>query len=69
MTPFDDSVAMKVLAEELLLSADNGNGGVEKSNDNKLDVDRIRNTILNAFEDMPKLVASASLGQVYKGTL
>ena len=61
--PFDDEVAMQVLAEEL--QSVNSSGGENA----KLIEKDVRTTILNVFEDMPKLVASASLGQVYKATL
>ncbi|KAL9189676.1 hypothetical protein ACHAXT_009351 [Thalassiosira profunda] len=57
--PFDDRVAMQVLAEELSKTA-------EKS---KLEEADVEETILGVFEEMPRLVASASLGQVYKAKL
>ena len=60
--PFDNDIAMKVLAQELLVAKENDS--IDTLNENE-----INNTILSAFEGMPELVASASLGQVYKATL
>lgn len=56
--PFDDEIAMTVLAEELILST-------VVDDENR----EIKHTILQVFEEMPTLIASASLGQVYKATL
>jgi hypothetical protein len=93
--PFDDGIAMRVLAEELMSTSSSsssssssslrrrgagGGGGqdgdgdaIRNSNDDaasrieaKEDVDA---AILRVFEDVPVLVASASLGQVYKARL
>jgi aarF domain-containing kinase len=75
--PFDDGVAMKVLAEELSSSSSRRRGGGDgkdmrtvkedaTSIGEREDVDAV---ILNVFEKMPVLVASASLGQVYKARL
>jgi len=82
--PFDDAVAMRVLAEELSLGQrqredDDGNDNgcnqdaredftpeaIPNFNDEK----EVQRTILYVFEEIPKLVASASLGQVYKARL
>jgi len=66
--PFEDEIAMKVLAEELSLTM--GDDHADTTNKPKLNGKEARTaTILNAFEEMPQLVASASLGQVYKATL
>eukprot|EP00584_Thalassiosira_punctigera_P026793 CAMPEP_0172578692 /NCGR_PEP_ID=MMETSP1067-20121228/138866_1 /TAXON_ID=265564 ORGANISM="Thalassiosira punctigera, Strain Tpunct2005C2" /NCGR_SAMPLE_ID=MMETSP1067 /ASSEMBLY_ACC=CAM_ASM_000444 /LENGTH=602 /DNA_ID=CAMNT_0013371391 /DNA_START=9 /DNA_END=1813 /DNA_ORIENTATION=+ len=62
--PFEDEIAMKVLAEEL--SPATGDDATGKSTSNAKEV---RNAILDVFEEVPQLVASASLGQVYKATL
>ena len=60
--PFDNDIAMKVLAQELLVAKGNDLNDILNENE-------INNTILSVFEGMPQLVASASLGQVYKATL
>ncbi|KAL7508114.1 hypothetical protein ACHAXN_005199 [Cyclotella atomus] len=74
--PFECGVAMRVLAEELRLRASGaadtvrgGNGNINDSNDNSLSQEEIDSTILSVFQEMPRLVASASLGQVYKAKL
>ncbi|KAL7548676.1 hypothetical protein ACHAWF_011945 [Thalassiosira exigua] len=59
--PFEDELAMKVLAQELALA----NGGCERT----MTTEEATDEILEAFEAMPQLVASASLGQVYKARL
>jgi len=70
--PFDNDIAMKVLAQELLVAKGwrDKEGGANSSDSNDiLNENEINNTILSVFEGMPQLVASASLGQVYKATL
>ena len=67
MPPFDCHVAMKVLAEELLQS--NNQNGTDTTIGSVNDDEDVNRTILSVFEEMPKLVASASLGQVYKAKL
>jgi predicted unusual protein kinase regulating ubiquinone biosynthesis (AarF/ABC1/UbiB family) len=80
--PFDDGVAMRVLAEELTSSSSSSSSSLRRmSNGGDDDEDAIRTSkkivekedvdaaILRVFEEMPILVASASLGQVYKATL
>ena len=62
--PFDCRLAMKVLAEELQSKRPNG-----IITDNSLTDEDVTQTILSVFEEMPQLVASASLGQVYKANL
>ena len=64
--PFDDKIAMKVLAEELFLSIRRRVDASTSVNDNN---NGVEHTILQVFEEMPTLIASASLGQVYRGTL
>ena len=65
--PFENEIAMKVLAEELV--ATKQNSYEEATTKADLNESEINDTILSVFEEMPKLVASASLGQVYKATL
>ncbi|KAL7529550.1 hypothetical protein ACHAXR_004073, partial [Thalassiosira sp. AJA248-18] len=65
--PFEDEVAMKVLAEELLSRGKGGHNAMERST--SLNEKEVNETILSVFQEMPLLVASASLGQVYKATL
>ena len=60
--PFDDKIAMRVLAQEL--SANNRDDD-HNTDWNEDDVNRI---VMSVFQEMPNLVASASLGQVYKAT-
>jgi len=79
--PFDDTIAMRTLAEELRTSSLVSNRlGRKNPNDNNNNIGEgddvvtasitdINATILSVFEEIPKLVASASLGQVYKATL
>ena len=78
--PFDDTIAMRTLAEELRTSSLVSNRlGRKNPNDNNnigesdyvgtAGIPDINATILSVFEEIPKLVASASLGQVYKATL
>lgn len=70
--PFDDEVAMRVLAKELKSAAaasSRGDDDDEEENETVLGAEEVEATILKVFEDMPDLVASASLGQVYKATL
>lgn len=77
--PFDGTIAMRTLAEELRTSSLVLNRlGMKNSNDNTIgesddvgmtSIQDINATILSVFEEIPELVASASLGQVYKGTL
>lgn len=62
--PFEDEIAMQVLAEELILAADE-----DTMKHTTLSEKKVNDTILQVFKEMPKLVASASLGQVYKATL
>ena len=50
--PFADDVAMKVLAEDLLLSR-----GIEGAG--SLDAKKVEEVILGDFQDMPRRVASA----------
>jgi len=65
--PFADEIAMKVLAEDLLSTI---GGDVASSYETaSLNGKEINNVLLSVFEDIPQLVASASLGQVYKATL
>ena len=64
--PFDDDIAMQLLSEELLV---NGSGGNMTSFSSSSSQEAANDVILSVFEEMPKLVASASLGQVYKATL
>jgi predicted unusual protein kinase regulating ubiquinone biosynthesis (AarF/ABC1/UbiB family) len=59
--PFQCDAAMKLLADELD-SKKNGAGNDSNTFNQK-------ETILEVFEEMPQLVASASLGQVYKAKL
>ena len=59
--PFDDKIAMKVLAHELSSKRDDNNN----TDWNEDDVNEI---VKSVFQEMPHLVASASLGQVYKAT-
>merc|ERR1719221_1896843 len=59
--PFSSDIAMEVLAESL-----SAQGSDSERTPNE---EQISATILNVFESMPRLVASASLGQVCKGTL
>lgn len=59
--PFDDKIAMRVLAQELSSQRDGDNNTDWKEDD----VNRI---VMSVFQEMPNLVASASLGQVYKAT-
>lgn len=63
---FNDEIAMKVLAEELLYSNFGRRDAVPLSVD---DQKKVENTILQVFEDIPTRVASASLGQVYHAKL
>ncbi len=63
---FNDEIAMKVLAEELLVSSIGRRETVPFSVD---DQKKVEHTILQVFEDMPTRVASASLGQVYYAKL
>jgi aarF domain-containing kinase len=78
--PFDDTIAMRTLAEELRTSSLVSNRlGRKNPNDNNnigesdyvgtAGIPDINATILSVFEEIPELVASASLGQVYKATL
>jgi aarF domain-containing kinase len=78
--PFDDTIAMRTLAEELTTSSlvlnrlrnknSNDNNNIDESEDvGMASIPDINATILSVFEEIPKLVASASLGQVYKATL
>jgi aarF domain-containing kinase len=77
--PFDNAIAMRTLAEELSTSSLVLNRLRNKnSNEDNIkeivdvgmtNIPDINSTILSVFEEIPKLVASASLGQVYKGTL
>ena len=79
--PFDDTIAMRTLAEELRTSSlvsnrlgrknpnDNNNNIGESDDVGMASIPDINATILSVFEEIPKLVASASLGQVYKATL
>ena len=60
--PFDCQVAMKVLAQELPSTN-------AECDNNSLSTQDVDNTILHFFQEMPQLVASASLGQVYKAKL
>mmetsp|Transcript_22244 Transcript_22244/g.53893 ORF Transcript_22244/g.53893 Transcript_22244/m.53893 type:complete len:597 (-) Transcript_22244:79-1869(-) len=62
--PFADKTAMRVLAEELLLAKGDGAG-----NNIMFTEKEVSDTILAVFQEMPELVASASLGQVYKAAL
>lgn len=64
--PFDDEIAMKVLAEELASSMRKRRRDVSNLMDDK---EEVEHTILQVFEEMPTLIASASLGQVYKAKL
>ena len=57
---------MQLLSEELLV---NGSGGNMTSFSSSSSQEAANDVILSVFEEMPKLVASASLGQVYKATL
>ena len=66
--PFDNGIAMKVLAEELVATNQVGHTAETKT-DTDMNERQIKATILSVFEEMPTLVASASLGQVYKATL
>ena len=70
--PFEDAIAMKVLAEELLKTKTTMGSSSNEDFVNIKDVheeDIVNTIILDVFEEVPKLVASASLGQVYKATL
>lgn len=67
---------MRVLAEELRLRAGagaadtmDGSDSSNTSSSNTLSKEEIDSTILSVFQEMPRLVASASLGQVYKAKL
>ena len=60
--PFDNTVAMRVLAEEIQST-------IPEQTHNTLTDDDINRLILSVFDDMPQLVASASLGQVYKAKM
>ena len=62
--PFDDKIAMKVLAQELL-----NTDATATNNSDNTEEEEVNNIVMSVFEEMPRLVASASLGQVYKGTL
>jgi aarF domain-containing kinase len=62
--PFECSIAMRVLADELESTQNSGQEHSKKRNN-----EDTRRIILKAFDEMPTLVASASLGQVYKGKL
>lgn len=64
--PFDDQIAMKVLAEELWSTIGRRSDATNTLVDDKKEVEH---TILQVFEEMPTLIASASLGQVYKAKL
>ncbi|KAL7431541.1 hypothetical protein ACHAXH_001518 [Discostella pseudostelligera] len=64
--PFDDEIAMKVLAQELASSMRKRRRDVSNLMDDK---EEVEHTILQVFEEMPTLIASASLGQVYKAKL
>ena len=64
--PFDDKIAMKVLAEELSLATGRRVDASTSVDDNN---DEVEKTILQVFEEIPTLIASASLGQVYRGTV
>lgn len=60
--PFDNTVAMRVLAEEL-------QSAIPEQERSTLTDDETYKLILSVFDDMPQLVASASLGQVYKAKI
>lgn len=62
--PFDDKVAMKVLAQDL---ASKKKAGIDNDYDyNNMNEEEVNSIVTSVFEEMPRLVASASLGQVYK---
>ena len=73
--PFDDGMAMRVLAEDLRSSTSSSslrmsNGDEDAIRTSKIDEKGgVDAAILRVFEEMPVLVASASLGQVYKARL
>lgn len=67
--PFADDIAMKVLAEDLLSAKGCDGDASSSSNTTPMNGKEINDMILDTFENMPQLVASASLGQVYKATL
>lgn len=62
--PFADEIALNVLAGELSSAIDDN--ARKKPMLNRKEVN---DTLLKVFEEIPVLVASASLGQVYKATL
>ena len=62
--PFDDKIAMKVLAQELVSKGVDSN----EYNDNNMTEEEVEKILLDSFQEIPHLVASASLGQVYKAT-
>jgi aarF domain-containing kinase len=69
--PFQDKIAMKVLAQELSsldAVSDRDENNVYDSCDSR-EEEEVNKIVTRVFEEMPRLVASASLGQVYKATL
>ena len=69
--PFDDKIAMQVLAQELVSKkarcSDDNNIDDEEHNNN-MNEEEVKEIVTSVFEEMPCLIASASLGQVYKAT-
>ncbi|KAL7519693.1 hypothetical protein ACHAWX_004450 [Stephanocyclus meneghinianus] len=59
--PFECEIAMRVLADEL--------ESTQKTYCERRNNEDIQRIIMKTFHEMPTLVASASLGQVYKGKL
>lgn len=66
--PFDDKIAMRVLAEELTSLMRVGSDEDDDSNADIMKEDEVDRIVTSVFEEIPRLVASASLGQVYKAT-
>eukprot|EP00985_Skeletonema_marinoi_P029466 scaffold27955_cov146-Skeletonema_marinoi.AAC.1 len=64
--PFDDKIAMKVLAQEL--ASTRAGSDTDDNNNTNLNEDEVNRIVTSEFEEVPRLVASASLGQVYKAT-
>ncbi|KAL3797732.1 hypothetical protein HJC23_000277 [Cyclotella cryptica] len=62
--PFECSIAMRVLADELESTRRTGLKQNKKRNN-----EDVKSIISKVFDEMPTLVASASLGQVYKAKL
>lgn len=66
--PFDNKIAMRVLAQELTSSMRADSRVGDNSNADFRSEDEVNRIVTSVFEEIPRLVASASLGQVYKAT-